>query len=463
MSSSPVVPLARRIARTGPGAALGRVAYVAAARAASLRLGRLPAVEAVYLTGSVTRVRGSSPGYSDIDLVLAVDVPTLEDELALRRDLARWLRRAHRAFPAFQHLDYIEGRDLELLRAHGDEWSLDVDSRWVCSAGVDGRAHPVPRPAFERRLARAQRTLRRWVKAGALLLDTGAPGDFAARHRSARRLLSDLLAARGDMERRGPLEDKLARAGEVGPAVHRVARCGPSAPIDVLLSASFEVLEALCTEVAADWQSRLPQAAPSHPPPSALVDALAEVDRASGAGPTHAIHRGGGRRTWLVVTPAPGPDPGVHLAAVRRWNACRRERGLPEGLRPVPLGPAMARAAALLDPIPFVGMALAATPDWAGRVARPSDSDLDVLLRLQLAGALLRPQGRALRIETGPEEAREAVATELALAEAGLALRADPASLRSAPPPPMVWPDERARVRAMREVRARLRSSLQSD
>ena len=150
----------------------------------------------VYLTGSLLDPERLRPGYSDVDLAILADLPTLEDELLLSRNLRDDLRRLNAMGELFKHLDYVDRRDLDFLRLLGNSWSLALDSSWQRLAGTD-RLEARFRVAPEKvHLERFIRVLCRWQEASSFLLDGGEGRDPMLNVIGARRTLADTLSVR---------------------------------------------------------------------------------------------------------------------------------------------------------------------------------------------------------------------------------------------------------------------------
>jgi predicted nucleotidyltransferase len=409
---------ARLADRTAFGARLSRAGYRFAADVAARLFGRLDGVDGVYLTGSLTRPESLAPGYSDIDVVLAVNTASLADELRLRNDVARVQGRLNAFGPLFKNVDYVDLDDLDLYRRYGDAWSLDLDRRWVFLGGVD-RREPAREPSRDAvRQERLVRALRRWFKAGAALLDPHDSREAFIRDRGAERLLADALAALTGRDRLDPLPSLLAAAatwdtpglrrlaedGEHVAPLARSLRAGLSLahPRTTLLEAALEAIDRAATD-AVRGGSRAEVAAP-------VVSSSGELRDA-----TRAAHAAGFEATVLVQR-APNDDVILMLDRENRSaaNQLGRYRGvlgalgrLPEARFPwarwpVLITPSMWRTGVLFEPsldgaATFVADPGASLPDvWVPAAFERRELEL----RRRLA-KIVRARGRRFRAHRG--------------------------------------------------------------
>lgn len=428
--------IVRELAARPLGRWAGQRAYRAVARTAAATLVRLPGVRSVYLAGSATRPSRVDPGYSDLDLVLVTELPALEDELRLRAALRRWLRVAHALVPALHQLDYLETRDLPLLRRYPNGWSMSFDERWEPLAGVDERLPSAPPlPARQRRLELLRRALRRWTKATVVLRDLERPDA----PRNARRLYADVAAATLDEDRLAPLETLAARAG------HGVDLHDPQA----LLGAALELLEQLAAELAPTGDARLAIAgAPPDPP---RLDGLMSAAARAGLGPVAVASRDPRSTDRVVFVRAPGLAAHDAVARMRRVAAGRAPGGWVD--HPVLLTDPLWRAGWLLDVPPFAAASLARAGEPP---PAPSDADLRAMLPVLLVERVLRARGRGFRMRSlarGPRATWREIAS-LAPALEGL-LAGEPIRFDEADP---IAPDEAQEIAATRALAGRLRA-----
>ncbi len=409
---------ARLADRSAFGARLSRSGYRFVADVAARLFGRLDGVDGVYLTGSLTRPESLAPGYSDIDLVLAVSTASLADELRLRNDIARVQRRLNAFGPLFKNVDYVDLDDLDLYRRYGDAWALDLDRRWVFLGGVD-RRDAARRPSGDAvRQERLVRALRRWFKAGPALLDPHDSREAFIRDRGAERLLADALAALTGRDRLDPLRTLLsAAAAWDAPALRRLARdnehASPLAPVarwsstlaperTTLLEAALEAIDLAAADVARGG-SLAKIAAP-------VVSSRTELRDAA-----RTAHTMGFEATVLALR---APRDGVILILdgenrsapdrLRRHRAMLDELGqLPEAQFPwarwpVLVTPSMWRAGVLFEPslegaATFVADASASLPEvWVPA----SFERRELELRRRLA-KIVRARGRRFRAHRG--------------------------------------------------------------
>ncbi|RZO58478.1 MAG: hypothetical protein EVA89_18905 [Sandaracinaceae bacterium] len=360
------LPRAARVVSRAPwGRAAGRGAYRLAAELAGRDLARIRGVDAVYLTGSVAADE-AAPGWSDIDLFLAVTLPSLEAEIDLRRRLARWQRRANRLGPLFAGIDYAERRDLEAMRRFGDAWTLGMERRFRLVGGRGELLDAVPRAPREERLLRLSKALRRLCKVGAVTL------------------------REGDGERTRRMTSRLD--GEGVDAFERLASAGAR-------------LGELARSVSADWTE-----SPAPRPPAPDSPALA---RACDAVRVCSRDTSWVQRFTVCVT------EGCDAARLRRLSEAVRSTPRMSGWLPGPawLPAAVWSALAALEPAPIAGLSAPgstgrdelAPPRW------PSPSDLRVLLRAERVHLAVRARGRALRARRDPGAALARMACDVRL------------------------------------------------
>jgi hypothetical protein len=406
---------------TALGRSAGRRFYRRQALGLARELIRVEGVEAVYLTGSARF--DVLLGYSDVDLMLVTELPTLESELRLRRALVELVRRHNRPLELFSHVDYVEARDLGILRAFGNAYSLELDA-WHHLAGAErGADHRVRAGARHRELAELALSLRRWVVQGAQLT-AGAEHDPARHQRGARRLLLALAAAWADLPGLSlPALLETARGRAPGAAFLALARdpARPASPAD-LVEASLEVVDAHAAGVCGTYSTRWPAVRSTARlawSGSAELAALAARHGFAGfeigtRGPLPSQHL-----PLLVAPGGMGTAPALH--AFRQLLA--RAPLLPAEhfgsiRRPALLTPSLRCAAALIEPFPLFGIALAAAPAWPDPAeleppAAPPASDLEALATMALVQMFWRPRGRGLRFKRGEAGALQAAAVEV--------------------------------------------------
>ena len=387
--------------RAGCGA-YRRVAQAAARVIASLR-----DVDGVYLTGSVTRPEFVVPGMSDIDLVAVAQIPTLESELRLRRQLRRAHRVLHASLPVFTNLDYLGVDDLEYVRAFPHAWALDLDTSWQCLAGRNRlRADAPSVPREQARLVRLAQCIKRWGKAHPHLVEA------TERERYTRvqteRLLIQALAAWQDRGRLTPLDVLLADAGRTHthPALGSL-QSGAPRTIERMASASLEIVDRLAAEACRCWSSTWPRASRAQvvPVDSAVRHA---ADCLLGAG-----------FSCVAVAPPGLCDPAAVLLAIGGdaippRELLRRARVAHSSMSQTPRTPLRAagrlvvwtrsvcQAAALAPTIPFVGSALAsgALQTFGSElpvVRCPPPEVMDATLRTRVITSFTRPLVRPVR------------------------------------------------------------------
>jgi predicted nucleotidyltransferase len=402
-----VAAVVRELGRTRAGGAVFRRAYRAAARTAAAFFSRIDGVDGVYITGSTTHPAFIEPGSSDIDLVIAIDVPTLASEIAVRRKLARVHRMIHAAVPAFTNLDVVENRDFDLLRRFGNAWTLDFDRRWEHAAG-NNRLEPSrpSRPERERRLELAALSFKRWMKASTFIQSpAGAP---RAKGRMLQRLLIDVASAYVDKSRFSPLRELVDEAARRSGHPEILSAATEDASASVRLASALTLLDVLAVELSEKWQGRWTCDGERSrvEPPDALRDAA---------------RRFGGRGFSAVFCPR-GPDGGGgYLVAVANdgddvADVLRRGATAVDGASETSSGPArpawlvapvvvtraMWRAGALFPPSPFVAPALSTGTPWSLGPAlpapgRPPDEEASVLVRARVMQQFVRRVVRARR------------------------------------------------------------------
>jgi predicted nucleotidyltransferase len=399
--SSALARIVRRVSVLRPAAAAARAGYAVAARALARALAQVPGVDSVYLLGSLTRPEFVKPGKSDVDLIVAARMPTLEAELELRDRLRRVHRRAHAIVPVFDNLDYFDVDELDHLRCFANGWALDLDRRWSCLAGTDRLSVPPARPAFERRVELCAMSLKRWMKASTRLL---APRPFDDRllvQSLAERLLMDVLAGYLDTERLTLLDVLLARGAAAIPlpALARLARGASRAP-ELLLEAALEVLEQQARDVTSAFHDRWPVG--ESPPPLDVPAPLVTTARSfvdGGFAGFGLVRRSARPGDGVALAVAP-PDWSAAEVLARTREANQRTAPVPPEVsdwlsRPVVLTAPLFRAAALLPPAPFVGAELETGPAyWHGQSFEappaPSPTDLEAIRRTRVTMLFIR-------------------------------------------------------------------------
>ena len=438
----PLTRAVQRFGRSAAGKSAGRRAYDLASRLAGAALARLPGVDGVYVTGSTARLEALEPGYSDIDLVLLVDVPSLDAELSFRRKLRERLRTLNRAGPLFRNVDYIEVQDFELFRHLGDAWAIDLDTRWRAVAGQNRLETPAFRPQSERRLEALIRAARRWSKSSPLLLDPRSGREPFIELRAARRLLGDALAGLTLGDRYAPLPELLERAAEHGVrgavldqlvADHRTALRGGRDTIVELVAASLEAIEQLAHDVTETWSEGCPvrvagqsarRAATANETGGALADvpeearavALAAMARDFRA-VVQPVSTGASRGGCLFVVSRSELAP--HEAVATMYDLMAESPPLPPeryrwNARPILVTDALWRAAALFDPIIALVAGLAAKEALLCGAAPPfrwpsAAADRDAIVTAAHLALFLRPRSRAFRYNVTEARALEAL------------------------------------------------------
>jgi predicted nucleotidyltransferase len=402
-----------------------QVTYQRVAAAAAQVLVRLDGVRAVYLAGSVTTPERIEPGWSDIDLVLITDLPNVDAELAFRRRLRPAFRALSTSIPALAGLDYIDVRDLEMLRVSPNAWSLGFDHRWTHLAGtaVHMPATPLP-PRRQRQLLGMRRALRRWCKATPQILTLP---DGPRRARLARRLRSDVVAYVVDARRHAPWPELHGRAASLG-----LALPWTDAPLDCL-TATLAALQAGAAALAAEDGPRHPWRVEGGVPPPTAHEALF-LERARDLGDAGLASRDLHTIRRLPICFIEGP------AAVVLARGAWLLRSMPG---PLPrLGPALLptslKAVAWLLDAP--GLAAASLVHAGLAVDAPLASDVSLAWRGWVGERVTRARGRMMR-RYGPSTKDREAWREVVAGEAAVAYGRGETLKLSAPP---AVPDDRA-------------------
>lgn len=418
----PVYDLVQRLGRTRAGKAMGSRAYRALARRGAELLVELPGVDSVYGTGSLAS-HWLQPGYSDIDLVLLIDVDGPDSELALRRRL-RAVRHRYRAFGRlFRDIDFIEVRDLEWFRLYPDAWALDFDQRWTWLAGPDRLepARAASLPSEIRRLAWAIKLLRRWMKASSFLLDPTSGRPAFVEVRGARRLLGQAASAYLDRHPNLPLDELVpASAERLGAAsdcreIERsgALRSGSREVVPVLLAGVLELLETVLDEsfrTGPDGWSAAQSAAP--PAIDAVTERVASSALDHGFRSVVLAPRHVDEAMLFVL-----PTAGTRRERIDRLRELLRKTGhlgapaFRWSPRPMMATESIWRAAALFDPHPFVGEAIAtrSTVQWGSPPELPSAvavAQWQWVLRSRALCEFHRVRSRDFRIGKSPGAAK---------------------------------------------------------
>jgi predicted nucleotidyltransferase len=425
------------VGTTTPGLVLGRAAYRAAAHAAGRALASVPGVVAVYATGSLYS-EWLQPGYSDIDLAVVVNVRDLEDELRLRADLKQRLSVLNALGTVFRDLDYLEEQDLPLIRRFHDAWTLDLDRRWIFLAGSRAPIAPAfatPAPSASLPRIALLDAMRRWLKASSFLADPRARREARIEIRGAYRLFCDCLTARLGVDRQYPMRDLVALSLSRNyparfvhdPGIIRTGHADHRRVVLDLLSSSLSALESLADVVTAAWTPSdgwcLPDREPMH---DEAAERVAAEALAVGFAHVALVSRLGGERMLLVVP----PDGDAHDHLVRLSELLSRVGPLSGAAfawapRPVLVTRALWRAAALMDPVPLVGGALARGEYLAfGGAApeppsRPPRDEWTEMLRARALRQFWRARSRSFRVmKHGDALAREVLVVQPELARA---------------------------------------------
>lgn len=456
---SAAIELARRFLRTPLGHGAGRIGYGVALEIAGHVLHSLEPRATIFVTGSFAREDPSfAPGFSDLDLALVTPSMHIDEELAFRRAARRRLAVLRATTGVVRTLDYLESRDLPLVRLHGDAWSFDLSTRWRRVRGELQLAPDPTRSARERKLLATAKLLRRWVKAAPWLHGT-SPSVSAAR--VAHRLLVDALrvatdSARGVSEEE--LEGRARRHGLVGS--RRIWPDPSDAGIDASLSATAQLLDHALSEVTRDFVS-----ADGKPRGRVRDHDDASLQQAARAARTLGFEA-------VLVVPrdvycldriflAVAPDAWDSRTTVERARSLVRESprldsaGCGWAPRPVTLSRAMARGLHLLDRGGIVVDGLLHTSSIIhGSVGAlrgmPDEWSRGVLHRAELARALVSLRSRALHLaDPSVADRRAAVECEAVL---GPQLARGPSGVVS------FDADARPTVRSERETLAGMRS-----
>ena len=390
--------------RTPFGRTLGPAWYERRARRIADELVRLSGVEAVYLSGSA--LENPTLGYSDIDLMLVVELPSLAAELRLRSELVSVLRRHNRPVELFPHIDYVEARDLDLVCRFVDAYSLRLEREWRLLAGYDRRRR-TPRPSQRHaELVLLAAALKHWIGQSNLLVEPHSTRGADWHERTASRLLRGALGLWLGRTRAAPLDELLAAARERGPAsetIERLSRARTAPTPRLLLAAALEVLDAHAGRIVVPSTQPWPAVVRAPAPLAGLEFAeLARAARGSGFDGVDVVQRYPHSDQCLAFVTAPPEGAVDRLAAL-----CRELPALPasrfgRATLPVLLTPRLRNAAALFEPFPLLGAGWAARPAWTDgsceRPAAPARADLKLLTRVALTTLFWRPRGRALRV-----------------------------------------------------------------
>jgi hypothetical protein len=400
-----------------------RQSYVGAAHVAAAAFARIPGVTAVLATGSVTRPEILEPGASDIDLLLVVDVPTVEAELVLRSRLRRVHRALHGVAPVLTNLDYVEERDIDLLRAFGTSWSVDLDRRFTCLAGRDPRtAHTtLVRPKEEVLLEHAVHSVKRWMRASSFLLDPRVPEP--QKPRTLRRLLSDLLAQTLHRDRLTPYHELVREAQGLKDAglLGELPEAGAPSP-ELGLAAALESTSKVVTSVAESWGAGF-RVETEAPRPNVTENARAFAALAGREGfSAGVVPRGPERSGALAVALAPAGDGPLDLVR-RATRLFARATPLRDPLfawlpRPVVVHGSWLRSAALWGNAPLAGAAMGASAVWLNGAppplpVAPPDDVIRALVRARMMKLFVRRVARTARDAQAFEREQEFEARSL--------------------------------------------------
>ncbi len=414
-----VAAVVRELGRTRAGGVVLRLAYRAAARTAAALFSQIDGVDGVYVTGSTTHPAFIEPGSSDIDLVIAIAVPTLASEIAVRRRLARVHGLIQAAVPAFTNLDVVETRDFDLLRRFGNAWTLDFDRRWEHAAG-NNRLDPSrpSRSERERRLELAALSFKRWMKASTFVQSPA--GSPRVKRRVLERLLIDVAAAYTDESRFSPLRELVDGAARRSgrPEIRPAAADGAST--SVRLAAALTLLDAFAVELSEKWPDEWTgDGVPSRVEPAAALRDVARRFEAQGFSAVFCPRGPDGGGGYLVAVAGDGDA----VADVLRRSATAidgapvptNESAFPASpsasawlAAPVVVTRAMWRAGALFPPSPFVAPALSLGTPWSlgprpPVPGRPPDEELSVLVRARVLQQFVR---RVVRVRREPSAFR---------------------------------------------------------
>jgi hypothetical protein len=315
----------------------------------------------------------------------------------------------HAAMPLFSNLDYVEARDLDLLRAFGNAWSMDFDRRFVCLWSAEpltvGGSTVMPMPPEERRLEHAVFAVKSWMRGSGILLYPGA--DPGKKPRQLERLVTNLLASALDVDRFLPRAELLRAAGETGcfPLATRLPHEGPM-PFHAGLAAALEMAVHQVESVSRHWQLPLHVETPAPLPAlTPEVHRVAALARREGLGPL-LVPRGaeGGGSLAIAVAPASAQPADVISRTARLLAELPPLRGAEFGWlgHPAVVPPSFIRAAALWGPAPLVGPALAGSALWLDgdpieTPRSPPEWELRSLVRARIVQQLVRRPARADR------------------------------------------------------------------
>jgi hypothetical protein len=383
-------------------------------------------VVSVYLRGSLAFHGQLEAGYSDVDVVPLVDVPTLDDEMRLQDGLVRAMHLLNTVGPLFKGIDYMEVRDAELFRTEGDVWSLDWDRSWLHLGGSDVRppAGLPAAPEAHRRMERIARAVRRWTKASSFILDEGAGREPHVVRIGAKRLLGDALAALLDRPRFSSLPLMLRDAAsrdQAGGALGLLARdvipggtSAPTSPNQTLLAGALEALELAIGAVTSSW--------PRKPAPSDRENAAG----LAGTVEQHLLDEGYARvvvgerspsdRVLFVVEPAGGT---AEAAVQRLADVLRRMGGplprddFPWARRPVLVTEELLHGAFLFEPRLDEEAALSVLGTPLSPVAPVPEAVWERYSRASRLATIVRARSRRLRAHRSPEAALAALARDV--------------------------------------------------
>ncbi len=398
-----------------PVASLARFAFRTTASLIAHDIARIEGVRTVYLTGSWATPGTAAPGYSDIDLLVAVDLPTTAAELGFRDALARAQLRWNLPATLLKHIDYVERRDLPLLMRGGSEYWVDADRRFL---PIAGERTPMPAGNAHRHRSAIRRAsaIKRWLRVSQVLLDPGFVRDEAITRRAATRLLTGIAADRLDEGAYLPLPRVRQAARNELPELARIPIADEGAPLEELVlsycSAALALLEAMCLE--------------GLPSPSAVdsrtTAAGPELEVAARDAAFDGAARQAGFAGGLIVELVASREVGVAYvlsdeppeAACRRMRARFSEVALPAELvargvlRPALVTRPLFARVASFPPVLRIDAAIGSRPTVFGTVPPPED-DLRNALLDQLSLALLyRPRGHRFRVDR--DEARRLMA-----------------------------------------------------
>ncbi|HMJ13983.1 MAG TPA: hypothetical protein VK524_21345 [Polyangiaceae bacterium] len=467
----------RAFGRTSPGRRFAASWYQQRAERMARELGALRGVQAVYLTGS--SLRAPRLGYSDIDLILAVDVPSLDDELKLRHRLMQALERHNRPFQLFQHIDYVEAGDLQFLARLGNAFALGLGD-WSLMTGSDVRAPAVPISARHVELARGAESLRHWVNQCGMLLEGWQRRHPSWSSHAVRRMLHSALCLWLGTDKTWTLEGllELARGRPCGPALSllclepgRWKRVNePTFRVAVVLAAILEVLEAWVQQTfheVGTW--------PACAEPARLEwvgqDDLGQACTALGFENVQMARRAPGSPQHVAFVTAPASM--TSLVALTRYEALiQRMPALPEELfgkanYPILMTPTLFKALALVEPYPLVGASLASGAVWTYPThvkPSPAPAREDLLTLITMAEVMLfwRPRGRSLRVLREGKASLAALARDVLFVAPALSALRDGSAHCSGTPGHDVKRNEAELIGRLRDHLQTLRLELES-